>query len=100
MWAIAPYKSEFDARFRAAGPDARGRLAPARVREALLPTGLDARVLRGVWELADIDGDGALDADEFAVALYLCRQSQAGAPLPKKLPADWVPPSKRTANPF
>ena len=58
------------------------------------------RVLRGVWELADIDGDGALDADEFAVALYLCRQAQAGAPLPTKLPADWVPPSKRTANPF
>mmetsp|Transcript_13479 Transcript_13479/g.23605 ORF Transcript_13479/g.23605 Transcript_13479/m.23605 type:complete len:84 (-) Transcript_13479:188-439(-) len=55
-----------------------------------------------VWELSDIDKDGMLDMDEFSVAMYLCRQSQSGFPMPAELPADVVPPSKRylAANPF
>lgn len=57
---------------------------------------------RSVWELSDIDKDGMLDMDEFSVAMYLCRQSQSGFPIPAELPADVVPPSKRylAANPF
>ena len=43
-----------------------------------------------------------LDMDEFSVAMYLCRQSQSGFPIPAELPTDVVPPSKRylMANPF
>lgn len=39
-----------------------------------------------MWKLADIDRDGKLDADEFAVAMYLGRQIQAGHSLPATLP--------------
>ena len=73
-------------------------LTPAQVKAALLPTGLPAASLRRVWELSDLDKDGMLDADEFAVALYLCRQAQGCAAVPAALPDNVVPPSKR--NPF
>jgi hypothetical protein len=63
-----------------------------------MPTGLPKESLRAVWELSDLDKDGVLDADEFAVAMYLCRQAQNGEAVPKVLPDNAVPPSKR--NPF
>jgi len=95
---------EFDAHFTAAGPSAaapgssRPVLSPTKVREALTRTGLAREVLRLVWELSDLDRDGALDADEFAVAMWLCRESLEGRPPPCKLPTNVIPPSKR--NPF
>jgi len=102
-WAIAPFKAEFDAAFQAAGPAARPgglppALSPAQVKALLMPTGLPKESLRAVWELSDLDKDGVLDADEFAVAMYLCRQAQNGEAVPKVLPDNAVPPSKR--NPF
>lgn len=100
-WAVTPYKDEFEQFFWNQGPD-RGKLSPAKVKDALLTTGLPKEVLRSVWELSDIDKDGMLDMDEFSVAMYLCRQSQSGFSVPAELPADVVPPSKRylAANPF
>lgn len=70
-------------------------LSPGVVRSLLLPMGLSGETLRDIWELSDVDRDGRLDEGEFALALYLCRQAQEGITLPKKLPADLVPPSKR-----
>lgn len=104
-WVVTPaLKVEFDAHFTAAGPSAaapgssRPVLSPTKVREALTRTGLAREVLRLVWELSDLDRDGALDADEFAVAMWLCRESLEGRPPPCKLPTNVIPPSKR--NPF
>ena len=102
-WVIAPFKAEFDAAFQAAGPSGRSgglppALSPAQVKALLMPTGLPKESLRAVWELSDLDKDGVLDADEFAVAMYLCRQAQNGEAVPKVLPDNVVPPSKR--NPF
>ena len=57
------------------------------VREALMATGVAQGVLRCIWELSDIDKDGQLDMDEFAVAMYLCRQAQRGQPMPQALPS-------------
>jgi EH domain-containing protein 1 len=96
------FQAEFDAFFAASGPAPRPGgggvvlvLSPSQVRDALLPTGLPRESLRGVWELSDIDQDGALDADEFAVAMFLCRAALAGDPLPPALPINVIPPSKR-----
>ena len=80
--------------FEAHGP-VEGKLPPPAARAALEATTVPTSVLRYVWELSDIDRDGALDADEFAVALWLCKQTLAGAPVPDKLPPACVPPSKR-----
>ena len=54
-------------------------------------------VLASIWDLADVNSDGQLNRDEFAVAMHLIRQQRAkGAlPLPITLPTILVPPSMR-----
>jgi len=106
-WAVAPFKAAADAEFHAATPEAmaqgRPALSPRQVKALLLPakSGLPNALLRQVWALSDVDGDGVLDADEFAVATYLCHLARQGTPLPATLPFDVVPPSKRKpSNPF
>ena len=44
------------------------------VRPILERSGLPVDTLRQVWNLSDIDRDGQLDSDEFAVAMHLTRE--------------------------
>lgn len=53
-------------------------------------------VLGKIWRLADIDQDGLLDVDEFALAMYLIDLRLDGHDLPVELPEHLVPPKKRT----
>ena len=52
-------------------------------------------VLRRVWVLADIDQDGMLDSDEFAVAMFLIDHKLSGNDIPESLPERLIPPSKK-----
>lgn len=52
-------------------------------------------VLGKIWKLSDIDKDGLLDADEFALAMHLINVKLNGHDLPPELPDHLVPPSKR-----
>ena len=105
QWAISDEdKARYDELFTELQQDA-GRASGATVRPVLsvdlLLTafegflGLSVDVLRTVWNLSDINSDGHLDADEFAVAMHLCREAATGEPLPPTLPPNLVPPSKR-----
>ena len=58
-------------------------------------TGVPSDLLRKIWQLGDIDKDGALDASEFAVTMYLVESVLAKRPLPPKLPMTLCPPEKR-----
>eukprot|EP00658_Telonema_sp_P-2_P025752 TRINITY_DN2037_c0_g1_i2.p1 TRINITY_DN2037_c0_g1~~TRINITY_DN2037_c0_g1_i2.p1 ORF type:complete len:330 (+),score=95.36 TRINITY_DN2037_c0_g1_i2:131-1120(+) len=54
-------------------------------------------LLSKIWELSDIDKDGALDQPEFCVALHLCHVitiNGADVNLPNTLPLSLMPPSK------
>lgn len=62
----------------------------------LLKSKLDYETLGKVWNLSDIDQDGYLDEDEFAVAMYLCHQIMEGVVLPDAIDPNLIPPSKRT----
>ena len=61
---------------------------------------LPLEILAKIWALSDIDMDGALDVDEFAVAMHLCHQCMAGEPAPDTLHPLMVPPSKRRGVPL
>ena len=68
----------------------------AMAREEMMKSRLPSSVLRRIWALSDIDQDGQLDRDEFAVAMFLIDHKLAGNDLPDKLPDRVIPPSKRS----
>ena len=81
----------------------------------MIKSKLPNNVLGKIWKLSDVDKDGLLDADEFALAMHLINIKLdgekkyhyttlgpnitftilAGHDLPTELPAHLVPPSKR-----
>jgi len=71
------------------------------VRSTMQASGLEQRVLSAVWIIADMDGDGWLDLDEFSVVLYLMdvivkkKISLEELPAPEEIPIRLIPPSKR-----
>ncbi|XP_041125899.1 epidermal growth factor receptor substrate 15-like isoform X2 [Polyodon spathula] len=94
-WAVKPEeKVKFDAIFESLSP-VNGMLSGDKVKPVLLNSKLPVDVLGRVWELSDIDRDGMLDRDEFAVAMYLVYRALEKEPVPMSLPASLVPPSKR-----
>jgi hypothetical protein len=48
-----------------------------------------------VWKLSDVDKDGMLDDEEFALAMHLMNLKLDGHDLPDELPTHLIPPSKR-----
>ncbi|KAI6036889.1 hypothetical protein BKA83DRAFT_684365 [Pisolithus microcarpus] len=67
----------------------------------MLQSKLPEDVLAQVWDLADINNDGRLTRDGFAVALHLIQGKLAGKDVPNTLPPTLVPPSMRTTtSPF
>lgn len=61
-------------------------------KDEFLKTKLPNSVLSKIWILADIDCDGLLDSDEFALAMYLVKIKLEGCELPTTLPAHLLPP--------
>lgn len=101
-WLISQDIAKYDTMFHQLGPNPQGKLAGATVREELLKSKLPNSVLRRIWNLADIDHDGMLDGDEFAVCMFLVDLKLSGSDVPEELPLHLVPPSKRaqhTLNP-
>uniref|UniRef100_A0A8C8M0B9 Epidermal growth factor receptor pathway substrate 15 n=1 Tax=Oncorhynchus tshawytscha TaxID=74940 RepID=A0A8C8M0B9_ONCTS len=91
-------KLKFDAVFDSLSPVS-GMLSGEKVKPVLLNSKLPVDILGRVWELSDLDRDGMLDRDEFAVAMYLVYRALEGEPVPMSLPAPLVPPSKRKKAP-
>jgi len=69
-----------------------GKMTGSQARKSLERTKLPQSTLRRIWTLSDVDVDGMLDEDEFALAHYLAEQCIKGIPLPDSLPAHLFPP--------
>ncbi|XP_074923697.1 epidermal growth factor receptor substrate 15 isoform X4 [Chelonoidis abingdonii] len=94
-WAVKlEEKAKYDAIFDSLSP-VNGLLSGDKVKPVLLNSKLPVDVLGRVWELSDIDYDGMLDRDEFAVAMFLVYCALEKEPVPMSLPSALVPPSKR-----
>uniref|UniRef100_A0A0F7ZB93 Epidermal growth factor receptor pathway substrate 15 n=1 Tax=Crotalus adamanteus TaxID=8729 RepID=A0A0F7ZB93_CROAD len=94
-WAVkVEDKAKYDAIFDSLNPVS-GLLSGDKVKPVLLNSKLPVDVLGRVWELSDIDHDGMLDRDEFAVAMFLVYCALEKEPVPMSLPPALVPPSKR-----
>ncbi|XP_060040441.1 epidermal growth factor receptor substrate 15-like 1 isoform X1 [Erinaceus europaeus] len=98
-WAVrVEEKAKFDGIFDSLLPVG-GLLSGEKVRPVLVNSKLPLDVLGRVWDLSDIDRDGHLDRDEFAVAMHLVYRALEKEPVPAALPPALVPPAKRRKPP-
>ncbi|UCK58567.1 hypothetical protein AFCA_001418 [Aspergillus flavus] len=96
-WLITPHeKSQFDSIFSTVDSAKLGKITGDQAVTFFMNAQLPEETLAQIWDLADIDADGQLTKDEFAVAMYLVRQVRSGKePLPQVLPPALIPPSMR-----
>jgi len=87
-------ESRWDPIFLSSNPEG-GYLPAGPARVALEATGVKKKQLKKIWNLADIDRDGRLDAEEFAVAMHLCEVVKEGGEVPEGLEEGMVPEGKR-----
>ncbi|KAK7503998.1 hypothetical protein BaRGS_00004730 [Batillaria attramentaria] len=98
-WDIKPSeKSKYDQVFDSLGP-VNNMLGGDKVKPVLLNSKLPVDVLGRIWDLSDVDKDGFLDRDEFAVAMHLVYRAREGDQTPMVLPPGLIPPSKRKPVP-
>jgi len=82
-----------------------GKASGGQVKQVMLQTGLNNQILGKVWGLCDLDKDGLMNSEEFALCLFMLEQAKNGKPLPDQLPENYIPPSfrkkqKKEKNPF
>lgn len=96
-WLITPQeKVHFDGVFATIDTAKIGMISGDQAVGFFIKAQLPEETLAQIWDLADIDADGQLTKDEFAVAMYLVRQQRSGKePLPQTLPPALIPPSMR-----
>jgi EH domain-containing protein 1 len=93
-WVVAKERYKYDDAFDKLSP-IDGKIAGAAAKQEMVRSKLPNNVLGKIWKLADVDKDGMLDADEFALAMHLISIKVDGHDLPSELPPHLVPPSKR-----
>ncbi|XP_046876215.1 EH domain-containing protein 2-like isoform X2 [Hypomesus transpacificus] len=93
-WVVARDKTKYDEIFYNLCPND-GKLSSTKAKEWMVSSNLPHVVLGHIWKLSDVDCDGMLDDEEFALAIYLIEGRVEGHRLPQELPVHLVPPSKR-----
>jgi epidermal growth factor receptor substrate 15 len=99
-WVIQTQdKAKYDAYYASIDKNNRGYITGDEAVPFFGNSGLSEDILAQIWDLADINSEGHLNRDEFAVAMHLIRQQKSkrdgGGSLPASLPADLVPPNMR-----
>ncbi|NWV25371.1 EHD2 protein, partial [Origma solitaria] len=93
-WVVLKDKAKYDEIFYGLAPSG-GKLSGRRARGWMVASKLPSSVLGRIWQLSDVDRDGMLDHEEFALAGHLIGAKLEGRGLPADLPPRLVPPSKR-----
>lgn len=93
-WIVAKDRYKYDQLFDSLNP-IDGKITGSAAKSEMVKSKLPNSVLGKVWKLSDIDKDGMLDADEFALAMHLINIKLDDHDLPSDLPDHLVPPSKR-----
>lgn len=97
-WMISgPDKMKFDQIFSTIDTAGQGFISGEQAVTFFGNARLPEEALAQIWDLADINSDGVLNRDEFAVAMFLIRQHRGSRDgrLPQVLPTALVPPSMR-----
>lgn len=93
-WIVGQEKYKYDESFDKLNP-INGKITGAAAKSEMVRSKLPNSMLGKVWKLSDIDKDGMLDADEWALANHLIKIKLDGHDLPNTLPDHLIPPSKK-----
>jgi EH domain-containing protein 1 len=94
-WIVEKERSKYDEIFETLEP-IDGKITGASAKAEMVKSKLPNSVLGKIWKLSDLDKDGMLDSDEFALAMHLMTIKLQGHDLPPQLPSHLIPPSKRS----
>jgi epidermal growth factor receptor substrate 15 len=102
-WVITPAdKQKFDGIFGGLDKMGKGFITGDEAVSFFGESKLPEEALAQIWDLADINSEGRLNKDEFAVAMYLIRQQRGKRDgresLPSTLPPNLIPPSLRNQS--
>ena len=86
IWAAQVNKEASDSVYKMLPGGQEGLVSGAGARDQLMESGLDSAILRRIWDLSDVDKDGYLSPEEFALCCYLIASAKAGRTLPETLP--------------
>ncbi|VDK48491.1 unnamed protein product [Anisakis simplex] len=98
-WVVTRERYKSDEIFDSLDP-IDGKITGRAAKEHMIKSKLPNSVLGKIWKLSDIDKDGMLDSDEFALANYLINLKLENHELPAELPKHLIPPSKREEDPM
>lgn len=94
MWVVEKDKPQYDEIFNTLGP-VDGKISGSAAKQELVKSNLPNLVLSKIWKLSDLDKDGMLDDEEFALAMHLMKIKVDGHDLPAVLPRHLIPPNRR-----
>ncbi|KAI9699405.1 MAG: hypothetical protein M1836_003016 [Candelina mexicana] len=99
-WAVSPQeKAHFDNLYATLDKSNQGYINGDQAVGFFGNSRLPEEVLAQIWDLADINSEGRLNRDQFAVAMYLIKQQRGKrdgrGSLPSTLPPNLIPPSMR-----
>ncbi|ELU40092.1 EF hand domain-containing protein [Rhizoctonia solani AG-1 IA] len=92
-------KAKSDQFFAGLDPQGRGFIEGDVAVNFMVQSKLPEAILAQVWDLSDLNKDGKLTRDGFAVAMHLINGKLAGRDIPNELPPSLIPPSFRGAAP-
>jgi GTP-binding protein EngB required for normal cell division len=94
-WVITPSdQATYRSIFQTCNP-IDGKVSGEAAKGVLEKSKLDYETLGKVWNMSDMDKDGYLDEDEFAVTMHLCHQVMEGIDIGDTVAPNLIPPSKR-----
>ncbi|XP_067051383.1 intersectin-1-like [Acropora muricata] len=68
-----------------------GFLSGDQARSILIQSGLSQGILAQIWNLSDLDKDGQLNIEEFAIAMHFVEVAKVGQALPPTVPQELLP---------
>jgi len=94
-WIISQQKKEvYDTKFYSLQLT-NGKASGGQIKQVMLQSGLPNQLLGKIWSLSDLDKDGQMGSDEFALCFFLLENAKEKKPLPDTLPENYVPPTFR-----
>jgi epidermal growth factor receptor substrate 15 len=95
-WVVPPeVKAKYDTYFLGIDKDRDGIVNGEEARPLFVSSNLPQNILAKIWHLCDIDNNGKLNQEQFALAMYLISERVKGRELPTALTPQMIPPSKR-----